>query len=34
MEYIKKQSLLEVYHQNKGKGRATAIEDNDDEEGE
>jgi UDP:flavonoid glycosyltransferase YjiC (YdhE family) len=32
MEYIKKQSLLEVYHQNKGKGRATAIEDNDHEE--
>lgn len=30
MEYIKKQSLLEVSHQNKGKGRATAIEDNDD----
>ncbi|KAH8593081.1 putative glucosyl/glucuronosyl transferase [Bisporella sp. PMI_857] len=32
MEYIKKQSLLEVHHQNKGKGRATAIEDKDDED--
>jgi len=32
MEYIKKQSLLEVYHQNKGKARATAIEDTDDKE--
>jgi UDP:flavonoid glycosyltransferase YjiC (YdhE family) len=32
MEYVKKQSLLEVHHQNKGKGRATAIEDRDDEE--
>ncbi|KAI2631540.1 family 1 glycosyltransferase [Hypomontagnella submonticulosa] len=32
MEYVKKQSLLEMYHQNKGKGRATArgIEDTDD----
>ncbi|KAK5941179.1 hypothetical protein PMZ80_006456 [Knufia obscura] len=34
MEYVKKQSLLEVYHQNKGKRRATATEVNDDEEGE
>ncbi|KAF2259640.1 UDP-Glycosyltransferase/glycogen phosphorylase [Lojkania enalia] len=32
MDYIKKQSLLEVYHQNRGKGRATAIEDEDDED--
>jgi hypothetical protein len=32
MEYLKKQSLLEVQHQNKGKGRATAIEDKDDED--
>ncbi|OCK75557.1 glycosyltransferase family 1 protein [Lepidopterella palustris CBS 459.81] len=32
MEYVKKQSLLEVHHQNKGKGRATAIEDKDDED--
>jgi len=32
MEYIKKQSHLEVYHQNKGKARATAIEDTDDKE--
>ena len=31
-EYVKKQSLLEVHHQNKGKGRATAIEDKDDED--
>ncbi|KAI1414887.1 putative glucosyl/glucuronosyl transferase [Hypoxylon sp. FL1857] len=32
IEYVKKQSLLETYHQNKGKGRATAIEDRDDED--
>lgn len=32
MEYIKKQSLLEVHHQNKGKGGTTAIEDQDDED--
>jgi hypothetical protein len=32
MEYAKKQSLLEVHYQNKGKGRATAIEDKDDED--
>ncbi|EED18718.1 glucosyl/glucuronosyl transferase, putative [Talaromyces stipitatus ATCC 10500] len=32
MEYVKKQSLLELYHQNKGKGRATSIEDKDDED--
>jgi UDP:flavonoid glycosyltransferase YjiC (YdhE family) len=31
MEYIKKQSLLEGHHQDKGKGRGTAIEDEDDE---
>jgi hypothetical protein len=31
-EYVKKQSLLEVHHQNKGKGLATAIEDKDDED--
>lgn len=31
LEYVKKQSLLEVYHQNKGKGRATTIETTDDE---
>lgn len=29
MEYVKKQSLLEAHHQNKGKGRATTIEDDD-----
>ncbi|KAJ9635308.1 hypothetical protein H2204_005869 [Knufia peltigerae] len=35
LEYIKKQSLLEVYHQNmgKGKGRATPIEDKSHENG-
>ncbi|KIW92476.1 uncharacterized protein Z519_06323 [Cladophialophora bantiana CBS 173.52] len=32
MEYIKKQSLLEACHRNKGKGRGTAIEDHDDED--
>jgi UDP:flavonoid glycosyltransferase YjiC (YdhE family) len=32
MEYIKKQSLLEADHQNKGKGRATERDDEDDEE--
>jgi hypothetical protein len=32
MEYIKKQSLLEVHHQGKGKGRATATETTDDED--
>ena len=34
MEYVKKQSLLEAHHQNKGKGRATvtAIVDEDDED--
>jgi hypothetical protein len=32
LEYIKKQSLLEVHHQNKGKGRAAATEDEDLEE--
>jgi UDP:flavonoid glycosyltransferase YjiC (YdhE family) len=31
IEYIKKQSLLEAHHQNKGKGPATAIEDQDDD---
>lgn len=34
MEYIKKQSLLEVYHQNKSKARATSTEDNDEERAE
>ncbi|KAH8884185.1 putative glucosyl/glucuronosyl transferase [Thozetella sp. PMI_491] len=32
MEYVKKQSLLEQHHRNKGKGRATATEDKYDEE--
>jgi len=32
MEYVKKQSLLEQDYQNKGKGRATATEDKDDED--
>lgn len=32
LEYVKKQSALEVHHQNEGKGRVTAIEDSDDEE--
>jgi hypothetical protein len=32
IEYTKKQSLLEVHHQDKGKGRGSAIEDEDDEE--
>ena len=32
MAYVEKQSLLEVHHQNKGKGRAAAIEDKDDED--
>jgi hypothetical protein len=32
MEYVKEQSLLEVQHQNKGNGRATAIEDKDNED--
>ena len=32
IEYVKKQSRLEQHHQNKGKGRATATEDKDDEE--
>ena len=32
MEYVKKQSLLEQHHQNKGKGRATATENKDDED--
>ncbi|KAH8821983.1 putative glucosyl/glucuronosyl transferase [Xylogone sp. PMI_703] len=32
MEYVKKQSLLEIHHQNKGKGRATVVEDEDDED--
>ncbi|GAM35041.1 hypothetical protein TCE0_015r03036 [Talaromyces pinophilus] len=32
LEYVKKQSLLEAHHQSKGKGRATAIEDQDDED--
>ena len=32
MEYVKKQSHLEVHHQNKVKGRATAIEDKNDED--
>ncbi|KAJ9130925.1 hypothetical protein NKR23_g11959 [Pleurostoma richardsiae] len=34
IEYIKKQSLLEVQHQKKGKGRETAIEYEDDEDDE
>ena len=32
MEYVKKQSLLEMHHRKKGKGRATAAEDADDED--
>lgn len=32
MEYVKKQSLLERHHQNKGKGHATATEDKDNED--
>jgi UDP:flavonoid glycosyltransferase YjiC (YdhE family) len=32
MEYVKKQSLLETHHQNKGKGRATVTDHDDDEE--
>ncbi|GAB7349365.1 hypothetical protein MBLNU459_g8492t2 [Dothideomycetes sp. NU459] len=32
MEYVKKQSLLEAHHQKKGKGRATATVDKDDED--
>jgi uncharacterized protein (DUF1330 family) len=32
MEYVKKQSLLEQHHQDKGKGRATATEDEKDED--
>ncbi|KAM5341392.1 hypothetical protein ACJ41O_014423 [Fusarium nematophilum] len=32
MEYVKKQSLLEQHHQNKGKGRATAALDTDDQD--
>ncbi|KAL2822662.1 hypothetical protein BJX63DRAFT_427218 [Aspergillus granulosus] len=32
IEYVKKQSLLEQHHQNKGKGRAAATEDKDDED--
>jgi hypothetical protein len=32
IEYVKKQSLLEGYHHNKGKDRATATEDEDDED--
>jgi uncharacterized membrane-anchored protein len=32
MEYVKEQSLLEVHRPNKGKGRATAMEDKDDED--
>ena len=32
MEYIKKQSLLEVHHKNKGKDRRSAVEDEDDED--
>ncbi|KAJ4300926.1 hypothetical protein N0V90_003015 [Kalmusia sp. IMI 367209] len=32
LEYVKKQSLLEAHHQNKGKGRATATEDKEDED--
>nr|POE48634.1 hypothetical protein CFP56_38731 [Quercus suber] len=34
IEYIKKQSLLEAYHQSKGKGRATATEPANDEDDE
>jgi hypothetical protein len=32
MEYVRKQSLLEVHHRNKGKDRSTATEDEDDEQ--
>lgn len=32
MEYVKKQSLLEQHHQNKGKRRATATEDGEDQD--
>lgn len=32
LEYVKKQSILERHHQNKGKGIATATEDKDDED--
>ncbi|KAI9167841.1 Sterol 3-beta-glucosyltransferase UGT80B1 [Paramyrothecium foliicola] len=32
LEYVRKQSLLEVHHSNKGKGRATAAEDEEDED--
>jgi UDP:flavonoid glycosyltransferase YjiC (YdhE family) len=32
MEYVKKQSLLEAHHRNKGKSRAIAVEDEDDED--
>lgn len=32
LEYVKKQSLLEQHHQNKGKGRDTATEDMDDKD--
>jgi hypothetical protein len=32
LEYVKKQSLLESHHRNKGKGRATATADTDDED--
>jgi hypothetical protein len=32
MEYIKKQSLLELQHRNKGKARAAATTDADDED--
>lgn len=32
VEYVKKQSLLEQGYQNKGKGRAIAIEDKDDDD--
>ncbi|CAM1507774.1 Fc.00g046220.m01.CDS01 [Cosmosporella sp. VM-42] len=32
MEYVRKQSLLELHHQNKGKSRATATEDEADED--
>ncbi|KAF2621325.1 glycosyltransferase family 1 protein [Macroventuria anomochaeta] len=32
MEYVRKQSLLEAHHRNKGKGRSTATEDEEDEQ--
>ena len=32
MEYVKKQSVLETHHQNKGEGRASATEDDDEED--